>query len=127
MRRAPIAGTLGCTLFALLIAGPLLAQEPEAQAASEEQIAAGKALFSGAGGCNMCHGEDATGLQGMTGDLTDGEWTHAEGGTLEAIMETIKNGLGADKTGGIPMPAQSGKLTDEQITALAAYLLSLSP
>jgi cytochrome c oxidase cbb3-type subunit 3 len=116
--------TLGLTLLTLLIASPLLAQEKEA---SEEQVAEGKALFVGDGGCQMCHGQDAKGLQGMTGDLSDGEWTMAGTGTLEAITEVIKNGLGADKTGGIPMPAQAGKLTEEQITALAAYVLSLGP
>ncbi len=105
-----------------------MAQEPEPeQDAAKEQIAAGKALFTGEGGCHMCHGQDAAGVQGMTKDLTDGEWALAEGGTLEAIVAVIKNGLGADKTGGVPMPAQSEKLTDEQIAALAAYLLSLSP
>ena len=63
----------------------------------------------------------------MTGDLTEGEWSQAEGGAHEAIVEVSTNGLGADETGGIPMPAQSGKLTDEQIAALAVYLLSLNP
>lgn len=127
MTRSTIARAVGCTMLALLIAGPLLAQEPEPeQDAAEARIAAGQALFTGDGGCAMCHGQDAKGVQGMTKDLTNGEWTQAEGGTLEAIVEVIKNGLGADKTGGIPMPAHADKLTDEQITALAAYVLSLS-
>jgi mono/diheme cytochrome c family protein len=115
---------VGLTALGLLLAGPLLAQEKEV---SDEQIAEGKALFAGDGGCQMCHGPDAKGLPGMTGDLSDGEWTMAEDGTLEAIIEIVKSGLGADKTGGIPMPAQAGKMTDEQITALAAYVLSLNP
>ncbi len=112
------------SLLALFVAGPLAAQEA---AASEEQIAEGKALFLGDGGCHMCHGQDAKGIAGMTNDLTDGEWNMVEEGTLEAIKEVIKNGLGAEKTGGIPMQAQGERLTEDQITALAAYLLSLGP
>ena len=121
--RGSTVRTLGLALLTLSIASPVLAQEKEV---SDEQIAEGKALFLGDGGCQMCHGPDAKGLQGMTGDLSDGEWTMVEDGTLETITEVVKNGLGADKTGGIPMPAQAGKLTDEQITALAAYVLSLN-
>jgi len=96
-------------------------------AATAENIKMGQELFASAG-CAVCHGADAKGKKGMTEDLTAGQWKHAEGGTFEAIAKTITSGLTREETGGmLPMPtAAAKKLTDEQVTALAAYVWSLS-
>ncbi len=91
-----------------------------------EMIAQGETLFAEVN-CTVCHGPEAKGLPGMTGDLTDGEWSNVEGGTYESLIGVITSGLSADKTGGMAMAAKGGQsLTDEQVQALAAYLWSVN-
>jgi len=64
----------------------------------------------------------------MTADMTNGEWKFAEGGSFDALVKVIKEGLTKEETGGkVAMPsAASRSLTDDQVTALAAYTWSLS-
>jgi mono/diheme cytochrome c family protein len=92
-----------------------------------EKITLGETVFSEVG-CTVCHGPEGKGTPGMTGDLTDGEWSNVEGGTYLALVAVVKTGLSAEKAGGpLPMPAKGGKdLTDEQVEALAAYLWSVN-
>ena len=91
-----------------------------------EKIAQGKTLF-GEVNCTVCHGPAAKGLPGMTSDLTDGDWRIVEEGAYRSLVETIMSGIGADRTGGMPMPAKGGQdITDEQVQALAAYLWSVN-
>lgn len=91
-----------------------------------EMIAQGETLFAEVN-CTICHGAGAKGQPGMTGDLTDGEWSNVEGGTYQSLIGVITSGLTADKTGGMPMAAKGGQsLTDEQVQALAAYLWSVN-
>ncbi len=51
-------------------------------------------------------------------NLTDNVWLY--GSTYEWIKETVMNGRQNQ------MPAQGGRLTDDQIQILAAYVYSLS-
>jgi len=97
---------------------------PEATA---ENIEMGKGLFATAK-CAACHGADAKGKSPMTGDMTNGEWKFAEGGSFPALVKVIKEGLTKDQTGGpVAMPTAASKnLTDAQVTALAAYTWSLN-
>jgi mono/diheme cytochrome c family protein len=100
-------------------------QEPP-PGATAANIAEGAELFK-TEGCATCHGPEGKGLAGMTEDITDGEWKFAEGGTFEALVAVLKGGLGPDKTGGMPMPAASTRdLSDDQVTALAAFVWSLN-
>ena len=69
--------------------------------------------------CSSCHGADAKGLRDMgTPDFTDpkvlGSLTDAQ------IVSTIENGKGTT------MPAWRGKLSSENINAVAAYIRSVS-
>jgi cytochrome c oxidase cbb3-type subunit 3 len=76
----------------------------------------GKARFSA---CAACHGVDGKGNKALGApNLTDDYWLHGWGEA--AIISMIKNG----KTN--VMPAQSPKLTADQIHVVAAYVLSLS-
>ena len=76
----------------------------------------GKKLF---GACAACHGVDGKGNKALGApNLTDQYWLHGWGEA--AIVSMIKNG----KTN--VMPAQSPKLSAEQIHVVAAYVLSLS-
>ena len=83
---------------------------------NEVKAFSGKKLFSV---CAACHGVNGKGNKAIGApDLTDDYWLHGWGEA--AIVNMIKNG----KTN--TMPAQSGKLTADQIHVVAAYVYSLS-
>jgi len=88
-------------------------------------VAQGKKLFAGAGLCAACHGADAKGTIGP--DLTDTTWLHGKGSFAE-ILATIRNGVLPDqsKTGQIMPPGGGSGLSDAQLSALAAYVWTLS-
>ena len=78
---------------------------------------AGKAVFAQA--CAGCHGADAKGNNAVGApNLTDNTWLY--GSTYEWIKETVVNGRQNQ------MPAQGGRLSEDQIQILAAYVYSLS-
>ncbi|MCP8940878.1 c-type cytochrome [Alsobacter sp. SYSU M60028] len=74
----------------------------------------GKKLFKQMN-CNGCH---ANGGGGMGVPLMDDTWIY--GGRIENVVQTIREG----RPNG--MPSFRGKLPDEQIWQLAAYVLSMS-
>lgn len=85
----------------------------EANAAA---AARGGALF--AQQCASCHGPDGAGIQALGApNLTDGIWLY--GGERQDIQKSIYLGRGG------VMPTWSGRLSDEQMTALAVYVHSL--
>lgn len=84
---------------------------------NETKALSGKSKFSA---CAACHGVDGTGNKALGApNLTDNYWLHGWGEA--AIVSAIKNGKNN------VMPAQSPKLSAEQIHVVAAYVLSLSP
>lgn len=83
---------------------------------NEIKAFSGKAKFTA---CAACHGIDGKGNKALGApNLTDDYWLHGWGEA--AIVSMIKTG----KTNA--MPAQSQKLTPDQIHVVAAYVLSLS-
>ena len=83
---------------------------------NEIKAFSGKAKFSS---CAACHGVDGKGNKALGApNLTDDYWMYGWGEA--AIVNAIKNGKNN------VMPAQSPKLSAEQIHVLAAYVLSLS-
>jgi cbb3-type cytochrome c oxidase subunit III len=91
---------------------------------NEQVISEGEAIFKGAGTCFACHGQDAKGVPNLGADLTDDEWTHADG-TYDAIVATINSG--AQAASGAVMPPKGGpNLTEAQVKAVAAYVWSLA-
>lgn len=77
----------------------------------------GKDKFKAA--CAACHGADGKGTQALGApNLTDKIWLHGWG--EEAIVRMINNG----KVN--VMPAQAGRLTEDQIKVLTAYVWGLS-
>jgi len=87
-------------------------REEDAEAAK-----AGAKVFAQA--CVACHGPEGKGMEAMGApNLTDNVWLY--GSTYEWIKETVMNGRQNQ------MPAQEGRLTDDQIQILAAYVYSLS-
>ncbi len=72
--------------------------------------------------CLMCHGEDAkadtkAGKMMKTPDLTAGSWK--QGTSVAEVVKTLREGLGK-------MPKYEGKLSDEELKAVAEYTLKLS-
>jgi cytochrome c oxidase cbb3-type subunit 3 len=68
--------------------------------------------------CASCHGSDGAGNVALGApDLTDGIWLY--GGEKLDIQKTLYDGRGG------VMPAWAGRLSEEQITALAVYVHSL--
>ncbi len=87
------------------------------RAKNEEAAKAGKAVYDQ--GCAGCHGPDAKGNTAIGApNLTDDAWLY--GSTYEWIEETVLYGRNN------VMPAQSPRLSDDQIHILAAYVYSLS-
>ena len=83
---------------------------------NEIKAFSGKAKFSA---CAACHGIDGKGNKALGApNLTDDYWLYGWGEA--AIVNAIKNGKNS------VMPAQSPKLSAEQIHVVAAYVLSLS-
>ena len=79
-----------------------------------DAIAAGKGLYA-AFNCNGCH---AGGGGGFGPALSDEKWIY--GGSLPNIVDTLYEGRPRG------MPAWRGKIPDEQMWQLAAYVKSLS-
>jgi mono/diheme cytochrome c family protein len=102
--RKAIALLVGVAL-ALAVGLPALAEGDE-----------GKTLY--ASKCAMCHGADGVAKKMAEGsaNLNDAEWQKAN--SAEAIEKVITEGKGK-------MTKYEGKLTAEQIKAVAAYVKSL--
>jgi len=77
---------------------------------------AGKTLFSD--NCAPCHQSGGQGMVGFFPNLTDDDWLY--GGTYEQIQTSINNGRNG------MMPAFKGTLSDEKLTQVANFVLSLS-
>lgn len=87
------------------------------RAEDEKAAEQGEAVYQAA--CAACHGGDGTGNQALGApNLTDDAWLY--GSTYEWIEEAVKYGRQNN------MPAQSDRLSDDQIHILAAYVYSLS-
>ena len=94
----------------------LATSDPRASAyyGNAEAVNAGKRLFAQYN-CSGCH---SNGGGGMGPPLMDDEWIY--GGRLEQIHQTLVEG----RPNG--MPAWGGKVPDEQLWQLAAYVRSMS-
>jgi cytochrome c oxidase cbb3-type subunit III len=94
----------------------LITVDPRAAAYYDNATAVnvGKTLFGGFN-CSGCH---SNGGGGMAPDLMDDEWIY--GSRLEQIHQSIVQG----RPNG--MPAWGGKIPDEQIWQIAAYVRSMS-
>ncbi|MDY6978378.1 MAG: cytochrome-c oxidase, cbb3-type subunit III [Pseudomonadota bacterium] len=75
-----------------------------------------KVLF--ADNCAACHQTGGNGVMGKYPNLIDDAWLW--GGSFEQIEQTIRNGRQGN------MPAFKGQLSQDQISSVAAYVLSLS-
>lgn len=93
---------------------------------TEELIAQGAQVYKGPGICSSCHGPDGKGVPHLGSNLADAEWAHSDG-SYEGILQSIRTGVGTDEsTIGVAMPPKGGsRISDEQLSAVAAYVWSL--
>ncbi len=95
---------------------------------TRETVALGNRIFHGQvadGACSACHNSDGSGTV-LGPNLTSGHWLWSDG-SYEGIVETISQGVKEPKQFRAPMPPMGGtKLTPEQLSAVAAYVWSLS-
>lgn len=120
--KAKMAGAIGFMsvglALALTPAGALLARQATAPApapaaaASAETLAKGKTLFDSAV-CSSCHTLAAAGASGDIGPSLD----QNPNLTHDLIVARVKNGQGA-------MPPYNGQLSDADVEAVTAYVLS---
>ena len=98
-----------------------------AEGVTQEQFDQGRQLFTGQGGCQACHGPQATGTQ-LAPDLTDAEWINiSQPANVDNVMTLIKTGVAQPKEHPAPMPPMGGaNLNDEQVRALSGYVLSIA-
>jgi mono/diheme cytochrome c family protein len=90
-----------------------------------EMVTQGRQLFTGQGGCIACHGPEAKGTQ-LAPDLTDTTWINVSGRNYDEIVQLIHTGVPQPAEHPGPMPPMGGaNLTDAQVNALAAYVVSL--
>lgn len=90
-------------------------------------LARGKRVFEGRGLCFSCHGKAGEGLLGPTTALAEGKWIHT-GGKRDNIVALIKSGIDAEhsKSGTVMPPRGGSRLTDAEVDAVAAYVLTLA-
>jgi len=104
------------------------ANVPVPQGATREMVALGERIFRGQVGgaaCTGCHGENGQGSS-LGPDLADKEWLWSDGSYAE-ITKTITEGVSQPKQYRSSMPAMGGaQLTADQVSAVAAYVWSLS-
>ena len=91
-------------------------------------VALGEKIYRGEVGgapCTGCHGESGKGST-LGPDLTTKKWVWSDG-SYAGLKKTIVAGVPLPRRFRSPMPAKGGaQLTDDQVSALAAYVWSLS-
>jgi mono/diheme cytochrome c family protein len=101
---------------------------PIPEGATREMVALGARIYRGQVGgaaCTGCHGESGQGAP-LGPDLTGKKWLWSDG-SYAGIKKTITEGVMQPKQYRSPMPPMGGaQLTPDQISALAAYVWSLS-
>jgi mono/diheme cytochrome c family protein len=79
----------------------------------------------GGAGCTGCHGANGEGTP-LGPPLTKHKWLWSDG-SYAGIKKTIIEGVAQPKQYRSPMPAMGGaQLTPDQVSAVAAYVWSLS-
>jgi glucose/arabinose dehydrogenase/mono/diheme cytochrome c family protein len=98
------------------------------EGATAEMVTLGERIYHGQVGgaaCTGCHGDRGQGST-LGPDLTGRQWLWSDG-SYAGIAKTITDGVSQSKKYRSPMPAMGGaQLMADQVSALAAYVWSLS-
>lgn len=109
------------------------AETPSAPASADgldpQLVQAGQQVFAGPGLCTACHGPNATGTA-LAPNLTDGQWLWIENPSenlQQKIVDLVRAGVPQPREAPAPMPPMGGaSLSDDQLNAVAAYVVSLN-
>jgi cytochrome c oxidase cbb3-type subunit III len=95
--------------------------------AAVEQDDSGRKVYQGKGNCFTCHGGDGQGSV-LGPDLRDDVWVNFDQRPTPVELEAlIRSGVPKPLRHPAPMPPMGGgRLTDEDVSQVAAYVLSLS-
>ena len=119
--RAGLAGALAAGAVLLALGGPARGDEPPTTAARDDPIAHGRALFARMG-CGSCHRLAAGAGIGPIGPDLDVMLPSYD---AKALRAKIADPYPAGATGSfVRMPAYGGRLSDGELDALVAFLLS---
>jgi mono/diheme cytochrome c family protein len=91
-----------------------------ADSASPAAIDAGRKIFHGQGTCITCHGSNLEGTP-IAPTLMAHDWKDAKGGTYEAIVGVVTNGVS-----GTAMVSHPGGISDDDVKKVAAYVWAVS-
>ena len=109
-------------------AGASAALLPIPAGSSRRAVELGDDVFhgrSGGAGCTGCHGTDASGTP-LGPPLLGHRWIWGDG-SYQSLEKIIREGVPQPKQYRAPMPPMGGaQLTDEQLSAVAAYVWGLS-
>jgi mono/diheme cytochrome c family protein len=105
-------------------AGGANVQLPEG--VTQDMVAQGQQVFTGAGLCQTCHAADGSGTA-LAPSLRDTNWLNVSQGTFDELVTVITNGVPQPVEHPAPMPPRGGsQITDEQVRQVAAYVYSIS-
>jgi mono/diheme cytochrome c family protein len=94
---------------------------PVFRAVEQQATELGKKIFLGKGNCFTCHGANLKGTV-LAPNLTDAEWLNGDG-SIEMIEATVKAGVSKPKKSPAAMPPMGGgKLSPEEIKAVAGFV-----
>jgi glucose/arabinose dehydrogenase/mono/diheme cytochrome c family protein len=109
-------------------AGAAAALLPVPAGSSRQMVELGDDVFhgrTGGAGCTGCHGSDASGTP-LGPPLLGHRWIWGDG-SYQSIEKIVREGVPQPKQYRAPMPPLGGaQLTDEQLSAVAAYVWGLS-
>jgi glucose/arabinose dehydrogenase/mono/diheme cytochrome c family protein len=109
-------------------AAAAVAALPVPQGSTRQMVELGAAVFHGrvgGGTCTGCHGSDASGTP-LGPPLLGHRWLWGDG-SYASIEKIVREGVPQPKQYRAPMPPMGGaQLTDEQVSAVAAYVWGLS-
>jgi mono/diheme cytochrome c family protein len=126
MKKQALCVVAGCLLASLGIFSSIstAANPPLPKGVTEAMVTQGGTMYKSQT-CVACHGATGAGTP-LGPDLTDNKWIWSDGG-YPGIVKTIKEGVPKPKQFQTPMPPMGGaQLTPDQVSALAAYIWSLS-
>ena len=116
---------LACATL-LFIQVPMVGAQTSTPADSTALIALGRTIFQGRGLCFSCHGKTGDGVLGPTTRLAGRPLAHTKA-TIPDLVALIKAGVDSvHSTSGKVMPPRGGsRISDEQVEAVAWYVLQL--
>jgi S-disulfanyl-L-cysteine oxidoreductase SoxD len=124
-----------CIVIAPVLAAAACTERPKADPANAQQVAAGKRIYGAH--CASCHGANLEGQPNWRQRLPNGRFPapphDASGHTWHhpdvLLLDIIKRGIGPHAPPGYQsdMPAFGGRLSDDEIAAVLAYIKSTWP